>query len=96
MTKPEEEGPFFITEEIEAEMRAAGYVFEVPDRICLRPGPGDDPDYDKWFLEQVDAAIQEAEDPNTKWVSNEDAKESWAKQRAEIVEQATNGKPRAG
>jgi hypothetical protein len=26
--------PFFITEEIEADMRAAGYVFEPPPHVC--------------------------------------------------------------
>ncbi len=33
MTKPDldPEGPFFLTEEIQAEMEANGYVFEPPD-----------------------------------------------------------------
>ena len=41
--------------------------------------------YDKWFRAEIEAAIVEADDPNTKWVSNDDANKSWAKQRAELV-----------
>ena len=41
--------------------------------------------YDKWFRAEIEAAIVEADDPNTQWVSNEDANMSWAKQRAELV-----------
>lgn len=43
MTNPIEEEPFFITEEIEAQMRAEGYVFEVPTRIHIGPMLGDEP-----------------------------------------------------
>lgn len=31
------EDPFFITEEVEAEMIKSGYVFEPPKHICIRP-----------------------------------------------------------
>ena len=41
--------------------------------------------HDKWFRAQVELGIQEADDPNTKWVSHEEAKKSWAKKRAELV-----------
>lgn len=34
------EEPFFITEEIEAEMIQTGYVFEPPTHVCLRPRVG--------------------------------------------------------
>lgn len=34
MTQSDQEEPFFITEEIEAEMIAAGYVFEPPPIVC--------------------------------------------------------------
>lgn len=44
--------------------------------------------YDKWFGAEVDQAIKEADDPETKWVSNEDAKAGWAKRRAELVKLA--------
>ena len=39
MTQSDQEEPFFITEEIEAEMIAAGYVFEPPP-IVRRSGAG--------------------------------------------------------
>lgn len=41
--------------------------------------------YDKWFLAEIEEAIVDADDPKTKWVSNEDANNSWAKKRAELV-----------
>ena len=34
MTQSDQEEPFFITEEIAAEMIAAGYVFEPPPIVC--------------------------------------------------------------
>lgn len=40
--------------------------------------------YDKWFREQVEEGIKEADDPNTEWVSNEDAKKHFADKRKEI------------
>lgn len=44
--------------------------------------------HDTWFRAQVEQGIKEADDPSTQWVSNEDAKKSWAKQRAELVKRA--------
>lgn len=45
MTDPDqEEQPCFITEEIEAQMIAEGYVFEVPTRIHKGPMSGDESD----------------------------------------------------
>jgi hypothetical protein len=41
--------------------------------------------YNKWFREEVTQALAEADDPNTQWVSNDDAKKSWAKKRAELA-----------
>lgn len=34
MTKPHQDEPFFITEEVEAEMIACGYEFEPPPIVC--------------------------------------------------------------
>lgn len=34
MKQHDENEPFFITEEVEAEMIAAGYVFEPPPIVC--------------------------------------------------------------
>ena len=39
--------------------------------------------HDKWFRAQVEQALLEADDPNTQWVSHEEAQTSWAKKRAE-------------
>jgi hypothetical protein len=41
--------------------------------------------HDAWFREQVEVAITEADSPTAEWVSNEDAKASWAKKRAELA-----------
>lgn len=40
--------------------------------------------YDKWFREQVDIGLAEADDPNTVWVPHEVVKEDMAKQRAAL------------
>lgn len=47
--------------------------------------------HDKWFREQVDIALREADDPNTVWVSNDDAKKEWAKKRAELAARIAAG-----
>jgi len=44
--------------------------------------------YDKWFRAEVEQGLKEADDPNTQWVSNEDANKSWANQRAKLVKLA--------
>ncbi len=41
--------------------------------------------HDKWFREQVGQALKQADDPNTKWVSDEQAQAIFAKKRAEIA-----------
>ncbi len=38
-----------------------------------------------WFRAEVTLALKEADDPNTQWVSNEEAEASWAKQCAELL-----------
>lgn len=40
--------------------------------------------YDKWFREQVEDGIKEADDPATVWVSHAAAKKDMAKQRKEL------------
>ena len=45
-------------------------------------------DYDKWFREQVEIGLKEADDPNTVWVSNEDIMAMGAKRRAAWAKQA--------
>jgi hypothetical protein len=46
--------------------------------------------HDKWFQEQVGAAIAQADDPMAEWVTNQDANDSWVKKRAELVKRAEN------
>lgn len=38
--------------------------------------------HDAWFREQIDQALAEADDPNTQWVTNDQAKQESTKQRA--------------
>lgn len=37
--------------------------------------------YDTWFRSQIEEGIKEADDPKTKWVSNEDAQKHFAAKR---------------
>jgi hypothetical protein len=46
--------------------------------------------HDEWFQEQVGAAIAQADDPMAEWATNQDANDSWAKKRAELVKRAEN------
>jgi len=41
--------------------------------------------HDKWFREQVEAAVREADDPNTEWVPHEVVKQDMARHRAELL-----------
>ncbi len=41
--------------------------------------------YEKWFSAEIDQAINEADDPDTQWISNEDAQARWSKRRAELL-----------
>ena len=47
--------------------------------------------HDKWFREQVELAITEAEAPGAQWVSADDAKASWKQKRAELLNRAGGG-----
>lgn len=49
--------------------------------------------HDKWFREQVAQAIDEADDPKTEWVSDEDADAAWAKQRAAFAKRIEGKSP---
>ncbi len=44
--------------------------------------------HDKWFYDQVEQGIKEADDPNTQWVTNEEAKAGWVRKRAALVKRA--------
>lgn len=47
--------------------------------------------HDAWFREQVDAALFEADDPETVWVTHDDASASWAARRAELLKCIESG-----
>jgi len=44
--------------------------------------------HDKWFREQVELGVAEADDPAAEWVANEEANASWAQKRADLVKRA--------
>lgn len=44
--------------------------------------------HDKWFREQVEIALAEADDPAAEWVTNEDATASWVERRAALAKRA--------
>lgn len=73
--------------EVDAADHAAegGTPHSWPDRAeALRPAH-EVADHDKWFREQVEDAIREADDPDTVWVTNEDAQKDWAEKRAKLA-----------
>jgi len=47
--------------------------------------------YDRWYWEEVSRGLEEADDPNTKWISNEEAEASFAKKRAELQARIRKG-----
>ena len=44
--------------------------------------------HDKWFREQVEIALAEADDPAAEWVTNEAATASWVERRATLAKRA--------
>lgn len=59
-----------------------------PDAAERMKGAFEAAEHDKWFREQVELALVEASDPNTQWVSKEEAEASWAVKRAALVKRA--------
>lgn len=41
--------------------------------------------HDRWFREQVEEALREADDPNTEWIPHDVVKQDMARQRAELL-----------
>ncbi|SCB59028.1 hypothetical protein GA0061105_10674 [Rhizobium aethiopicum] len=67
---------------------AANYVPEIatrPDRAAALRRTHEAAEYDKWFREQVEEAIREADDPNAVWIPHDTVKEEMARERAELV-----------
>ena len=42
-------------------------------------------EHDRWFREQIEVALREADDPNSEWVPHEVVKQDMARQRAELL-----------
>jgi len=59
-----------------------------PDTSARMKRAHDAAEHDKWFREQVEEGIRQANDPNTVWVSNDEVNEMSAKRRAEWAKQA--------
>lgn len=56
-----------------------------PDAAKRMRGAFEAAAHDEWFRAEITQALQEADDPNTRWVSNESANKSWAAERAQLV-----------
>jgi len=59
-----------------------------PDTSARMKRAHDAAEHDKWFREQVEEGIRQANDPNTVWVSNDEVNAMSAKRRAEWAKQA--------
>ncbi|WP_063503104.1 hypothetical protein [Rhizobium etli] len=73
---------------------AADYVSETasrPDRAAALRRTHKAAEYDKWFREQVEEAIRQADDPNAVWITAQDAEERMDKLRAELLAQVESG-----
>lgn len=50
------------------------------------PVGGNDKDaYDAWFREQVNMGLADADDPHAEWLSQEEMKAKWARERADLI-----------
>ncbi len=77
------------------EVDAGGYSLQTrerPDRSTAMRQTHEAAAHDKWFRARVQEALAEADDPETQWVSQEDAEASWEKMRAELRLKSAGGK----
>ncbi len=56
-----------------------------PDRAEAMKAAHEAVEHDKWFREQVELALKEADDPNTAWVPHEVAKANMQRQRESLL-----------
>ena len=63
-----------------------------PDRAEAMRRAHEAAGHDKWFREQVEEAIKEADGPNTEWVPHEVVKQDMARQRAELLARIKGGR----
>ena len=55
-----------------------------PDRADALKRAHEAAEHDRWFREQVQIGLREADDPNTVWISNEDMEKEWEEMRVEL------------
>lgn len=56
-----------------------------PDRAAALRRAHEAAEHDQWFRAEVQAAVIEADDPATQWISHDEAKAEWAERRAELL-----------
>jgi hypothetical protein len=56
-----------------------------PDRAEALRRAHEAVEHDKWFREQVEIGVREADDPNAKWISHDEVQQRWEKRRAELL-----------
>lgn len=82
---------------LQFEVDAADYEPEMvkthsrPDRAAALRNAHEAAAHDAWFREQVRIGLDEANDPATQWVSNDEAKSHWAKKRAKLAARIAAG-----
>jgi hypothetical protein len=62
-----------------------GKAHSRPDRAKALRQAHEAAAHDRWFREQIENAVQEADDPNIGWVPHEVVKEDMAEQRAALL-----------
>ena len=63
-------------------------TYSRPDRADALRHAHESAAHDRWFRAQVAEGISEADDPDTEWVSHEEAKASWARKRTALAKRA--------
>jgi hypothetical protein len=64
-----------------------------PDRAEALRRAHEAAEHDKWFREQVEIGIKEADAPGAKWHTHEEVQQRWEKRRAELLARI-EGEPR--
>lgn len=68
-----------------------GTSYSRPDRAEAMRRAHEAAAHDRWFREQVEEAINEADDSKTEWVPHEVVKQDMARQRAELLARIKGG-----
>jgi hypothetical protein len=70
---------------------SGGSSYSRPDRAEALRHAHEAAAYDKWFREQIESALQEADDPATQWVPHNIVKADMAHQRAQLQARIKGG-----